>query len=107
MDHLTSSSMDVFGRVHTIVAARGLLPQLRNGAAAVVIQSRGGKTKYGGITRDPLIHMRQKLAQQNRRKQAKIPLLSEERKQSRLTLPVNATSLSEYIHSLYNIVCVW
>ena len=89
--------MGVLERVHTVVAARRLLPQLRNGTAAVVIQNRGGKTKYGGITRDPLIHTRQKLAQQNKRKQAKIPLVSEERQQSRLTLPVNATSLSEYL----------
>ena len=83
--------------VHLLLVARGLLPQLRSSTASAVIQNRGGKTKYGGITRDPLIHLKQKLAQQNKRKHAKIPLMSEERKQMRVTLPINATSLSKQI----------
>lgn len=68
---------------------------MRSGTGAMVIQNRGGKTKYGGITRDPLIHMKQKLSKQNQRKHAKIPLVSEERKQSLITLPVKTTSLSK------------
>ena len=84
--------------VRTISVARGVLQQLRSGTAAVVIQNRGGKTKYGGITRDPLIHMKKKLAKQNQRKQSKVPLVSEERQHAMMTLPMNATSLSEQQH---------
>lgn len=89
--------MERLGQVRILrqLVAGGIGHQLKSSPAAVVIQNRGGKTKYGGITRDPLIHMKQKLAQQNKRRQTKVPLMSEERKQSRVTLPVNATSLSK------------
>ncbi len=86
--------MEKLGPVRTLWIARGILPQLRNSTAIAVVQNRGGKTKYGGITRDPLIHMKQKLGKKTQQKQAKIPLVSEERKQMVLTLPVSTASLS-------------
>lgn len=89
--------MEILGPVRALWIARGILPQLRNSTALAVIQNRGGKTKYGGITRDPLIHMKQKLGQKNQRKQAKIPLVSEERKQMGLTLPISTSSLSKLL----------
>ena len=86
--------MEKLGPVRTLWIARGILPQLRISTAIAVVQNRGGKTKYGGITRDPLIHMKQKLGKKTQQKQAKIPLVSEERKQMSLTLPISTASLS-------------
>ena len=89
--------MEKLAPVRTLWIAGGLLPQLRSSAAIAVVQNRGGKTKYGGITRDPLIHMKQKLGKKTLQKQSKIPLVSEERKQMVLTLPVSTASLSRLI----------
>lgn len=93
--HVDPENMEKLGPVCTLWIARGILPQLRNSAAIAVVQNRGGKTKYGGITRDPLIHMKKKLGKKNQLKQAKIPLVSEERKQMALTLPISTASLSK------------
>ena len=53
-----------------------------------MVQNCGGKTKYGGITRDSLIHMKNKLGK-------KIPLVSEKQKQISLTFPINTASLNK------------
>lgn len=95
----TIKKMELFGSasVRTLLDTRGVLSQLRSRTAVGVVQSRGGKTKYGGITRDPLLDLKKKLGQQNQRKQAKIPLVSEERRQMELSYPINATSLSKWL----------
>ena len=76
---------------------RGFLPQLRPEAAAVlVIQTRGGKTKFGEITRDPFKTFQQKLNKQQHYKHAKAPLVSEERVQMQMDFPINLQSLGRY-----------
>ena len=78
-------------------SGRGFLPQLRPEAATVlVIQTRGGKTKFGEITRDPFKTFQQKLNKQQQYKHAKTPLVSEERAQMKMDFPLNLQSLGRY-----------
>lgn len=76
---------------------RGFLPQLRPEAAAVlIIQTRGSKKKFGGITRDPFKTFQQKLHKQQQYKHAKAPLVSDERAQMKMDFPLNIQSLGRY-----------
>ena len=76
---------------------RGFLPQLRPEAAAVLlIQTRGGKTKFGEITRDPFKTFQKKLYKQQQYKHAKTPLVSEERAQMKMEFPLNIQSVGRY-----------
>lgn len=76
---------------------RGFLPQLRPEAAAVlIIQTRGRKKKFGGITRDPFKTFQQKLHKQQQYKHAKAPLVSDERAQMKMDFPLNLQSLGRY-----------
>ncbi len=81
---------------HPLLAT--VIPALLRPAVAApgYVQSRGKKQKFGGITRDPFKSFQQKLARQQQRKHAKIPLKSEERRQKEMLMPINMTSLSGY-----------
>lgn len=63
--------------------------------APTLVQSRGKKQKFGGITRDPFKTFQKKLLRQQERRHAKIPLKSEERRQKDMLMPISMTSLSE------------
>ena len=79
-----------------MAAGCGVLRE-KNITAAGMVQTRGAKKKFGGITRDPYQNFRKKLTRQTQMKQSKIPLMSEERKQMNVTLPMNNTSLSKLL----------
>jgi len=81
---------------------KGAFPQLKSAVAAVlVLQTRGGKKKFGEITRDPFKTFQQKLARKQRTRHAKYRLQSDERKQMKLAFPYNVQStgrlISEYV----------
>lgn len=72
---------------------KGAFPQLKSAVAAVlVLQTRGGKKKFGEITRDPFKTFQQKLARKQRTRHAKYRLQSDERKQMKLAFPFNVQS---------------
>ena len=83
--------------------SRGMVPLLRTTAAAVLIQARGKKQKFGGITRDPFKTFQKKLQRQGAQRHAKVPLKSEERGTIEMSLPINVASLGEEMHTLTNI----
>jgi len=73
---------------------KGAFPQLKSAVAAVlVLQTRGGKKKFGEITRDPFKTFQQKLERKQRKRHAKYKLLSDERKQMKLAFPFNVQSI--------------
>ena len=82
------------GARHAHVSGRTLLLPLRCTSAFSIVQIRGAKHKFGGITRDPFQNFKKKLAQQEQRKQRKVPLKSEERMQMERLYPLHVTSIS-------------
>lgn len=61
----------------------------------LVIPRRGGKQKWGGITRDPFKTFQKKLERKNTQMMGKMPLKSEERALRDLHYPLNFQSLGE------------
>ena len=80
---------------HMIQTTKVLLP-LRCTPAAGLIQTRGAKSRFGSKeTRDPYAHLRRKGSVTQSQRFQRIPLLSDERKQKLMRLPLNITSLSK------------
>jgi len=72
---------------------KGAFPQLKSAVAAVlVLQTRGGKKKFGEITRDPFKTFQQKLARKQRTRHDKYRLQSDERREMKLAFPLNIQS---------------
>lgn len=67
----------------------------KNITAAGLVQARGAKKKFGGITRDPYQNFKKKLARHTQARHSKIPLMSEERQRMNMTLPMNTSTLSK------------
>lgn len=62
---------------------------------ASVLQVRGAKQKFGGITRDPYRTLKKKLVLQKAQKVSKVPLMSSERRDKTVEFPINRTSSGE------------
>ena len=61
-------------------------------SSVCVLQVRGAKKKFGGITRDPYRTLKKKLVQEKARKVSKVPLVSSERREKMVEYPMNRTS---------------
>ena len=72
-----------------------LPPLCRTLAAIQLNQVRGKKQKFGAATRDPFKSLQRKLARDQQRRHAKVPLMSEERSQIRRLAPITTTSLGQ------------
>lgn len=60
---------------------------------AALIQARSYAQNYGSFTRDPFKSFQRKLARKQATRNTKVPLVSTERSQTELLLPVNIWSL--------------
>ncbi len=57
-----------------------------------VVQVRGAKQKFGGLTRDPYRTLKKKLVLEKSHKVSKVPLMSSERRDNIMEFPINRTS---------------
>ncbi len=57
-----------------------------------VVQVRGAKQKFGGLTRDPFRTLKKKLVLEKSHKVSKVPLMSSERRDNIMEFPINRTS---------------
>ncbi|KAL5509048.1 hypothetical protein EMCRGX_G004329 [Ephydatia muelleri] len=64
---------------------------------AALIQARSYAQNYGSFTRDPFKSFQRKLARKQATRNTKVPLVSTERSQTELLLPVNIWSLGQTI----------
>ena len=65
----------------------------------LLIPRRGGKQKWGGITRDPYKTFQKRLDRQRIYEQSKVPLKSEERALRDMDYPLNFQSLGGFFFS--------
>ena len=73
--------------------------------AAALIQIREHAQNYGAFTRDPFKTFQRKLARKQANRNTKVPLVSTERSQTELLLPINVWSLGEHVRFIKTASC--